>query len=66
MFVKKAIKLKLSLEKTKQRRRCTSSVPEKDKVIVEGVNVVKNTKNLLKLLLKVELLRWKRQFMFLT
>ena len=44
MFVKKAIKLKLSLEKTKQRRRCTSSVPEKDKVIVEGVNVVKTPK----------------------
>ena len=65
MFVKKAIKLKLSLEKTKQRRRCTSSVPEKDKVIVEGVNVVKNTKTF-SLLLKVELLRWKRQFMFLT
>ena len=28
--------------------------------------LLKNTKNLLKLLLKVESLRWKLQFMFLT
>ncbi len=45
MFVKKGDKVKsYHWKRQKQRRRCTSSVPEKDKVIVEGVNVVKTPK----------------------
>ncbi len=67
MFVKKGDKVKVITGKDKNKEGVVlAAFPKKDKVIVEGVNVVKNTKNLLKLLLKVELLRWKRQFMFLT
>ncbi len=67
MFVKKGDKVKVITGKDKNKEGVVlAAFPKKDKVIVEGVNVVKNTKNLLKLLLKVELLRWKHQFMFLT
>ena len=44
MFVKKAIKLKLSLERQNKEGVVLAAFPKKDKVIVEGVNVVKNTK----------------------
>ncbi len=41
-MLKKAIKLKLSLEKTRTKKESLlETLPKKDKVIVEGVNIVK-------------------------
>jgi len=67
MFVKKGDKVKVITGKDKNKEGVVlAAFPKNDKVVVEGVNVVKNTKNLLKLLLKAESLKWKHQFMFLT
>lgn len=66
MFVKKGDKVKVITGKDKNKEGVVlAAFPKQDKVIVEGVNVVKNTKNQTKQPHKVESLKWKRQFMFL-
>jgi large subunit ribosomal protein L24 len=59
MFVKKGDKVKVITGKDKNKEGVVlAALPKKDKVIVEGVNIVKKH--------QVELLKWKRQFTYLT
>lgn len=66
MFVKKGDKVKVITGKDKNKEGVVlAAFPKQDKVIVEGVNVVKKHQNQTKQPHKVESLKWKRQFMFL-
>ena len=58
MFVKKGDKVKVISGKDRNKEGVVlEALPKKDKVVVEGVNVVKNIKKPLKKLLKEESLR---------
>lgn len=68
MFVKKGDKVKVITGKDKNKEGVVlATFPKQDKVVVEGVNMIKkHQKPSQSLLLKVGLLRWKRHFTFLT
>ena len=67
MFIKKGDKVVVITGKDKGKvGTVIEAQPKKDRVVVEGVNIIKNTLKILKTHLKVESLKKKQQFTYQT
>ena len=67
MFIKKGDKVVVITGKDKGKvGTVIEAQPKKDRVVVEGVNIIKNTLKILKMHLKVESLKKKQQFTYQT
>ena len=67
MFIKKGDKVVVITGKDKGKvGTVIEAQPKKDRVVVEGVNIIKNTLRILKMHLKVESLKKKQQFTYQT